>query len=630
MVNYPFFGILGTTSLGRFDMKTQQRLTLSLLATSVVFFGLLTGCEPPAEDQQIASAPSTETPNAVVEGKPKLQEPESPSKPSKAANTDATATKNNNPSNLKKFDGELPVKTKPTEHPNSDHPTKQDNANIKKDPRAQAEPAQLLPQSVEASPEVLDLGTFSTSVKAVGTVTLTNTADEPVTLLAARASCGCTTSDFKNNTVLNPGESTDITITMDGKGKARKLSKTVTFTIDGRPPLRLEIKGETISYVTLDVDPLVIDEEASTSSVTLTSTDGQAFKVLSILPAIVANFSEEAAPTQELLIDWDSFWDVVRTTKVTIRLDHPLCKEVTTNIRLSAEQRKRLNDIIKARRSGDELPTKDPTRPLTGDQLSRYIKAGRGTQVLSYIADGKGKFDSVDRAGVSLLSTAAKEGDAATVSGLLALGASIERVDRVNRTPLMYGARSKNSEVITILLDAGADIQSRDSLGNTPLSWAAGFGISDSVRILVDAGADVNAVDNVLGYTPLLWASGFGEPGSIEVLLDSGADLEVHDTAEGRTPLMHAVRTGDAAAVEMLISAGANVNAVDNDKQTALHVGASINNVKLEKIKALVAGGADLNAKNRGGLTPLDLAKERIDEDGKAVAAYLAEQTASE
>ena len=180
-------------------MKTQQRLTYSLLTTSMVVFGLLTGCEPPAEDQQVASVSSTETPKAVVEGKPSLQVPEFQSNPSKAAKTDATAAKNNNPSNLKKYDGELPIKTKPTEHPNSDHPTKQDNANTKKDPRAQAEPADLLPQAIEADPEILDLGTFSTSEKVVGTVTLTNTANDPVTLLAARASCGCTTSDFKKS-----------------------------------------------------------------------------------------------------------------------------------------------------------------------------------------------------------------------------------------------------------------------------------------------------------------------------------------------------------------------------------------------------------------------------------------------
>lgn len=603
-------------------MNKQQRTTLALMTISVSLLGFMTGCDQPADDQTpLAAATSPEKEDAP----PSIMAAEA--KDPKASKS----TEDNIPSNITQLEGGKFANSKPkSDHPSDDHP-KADISKSKLDSKPPpVDPANLLPQAVEASPAILNLGTFSTSEKGKGVVTLTNTAEEAVTIISARASCGCTTSDFQKNTVLNPGESTDITITMDGKGKARQLSKTVTFTIDGRPPLRLEIKGETISFVQLDIDPLVIDEEKGSSIVTLTSTDGEPFKVLSILPSIVANLSDEPAATQELLIDWDSFWDEVRTTKITIRLDHPKCKEITTNVRLSAEQRKRLNDIIKTRRAGNDLPTKDPTRPLTGDQLSRYIKAGRGGQVLKYISDGKGKFDAVDRGGVTLLSTASQEGDLATVAGLLEFGASVDRVDRVNRTPLMYGARSKNAGVITLLIDAGGDIQARDSLGNTPLSWASGFGTGDVVLALVDAGADVNTVDNVLGYTPLLWASGFGEPQSITVLLESGADLEVHDTAEGRTPLMHAVRTGELESVVLLVSGGANVNALDNTNQTPLHIAASGNNVKLEKVIALVEGGADVNLKNSDGQTPLDIAKGRTDANAKALTDYLAAKASTD
>ena len=482
-------------------------------------------------------------------------------------------------------------------------------------------------QVIVASPEILDLGQFSTSEKGSGTVTLTNSGDEPVTISRAKASCGCTTSDFKNNTVLQPGESTDISVTMDGKGKSRTISKTVTFTIDGYPQLRLSVVAETISYVTLDEATLSIDDDLGTSIVTLTSLDDQPFKVLSILPAMVTDFPEEPSSTQQLTIDWDVFWDVVTTTKVTIRLDHPLCKEISTTIRLSADQRQRLNKIISDRRAGGTLPTKDPTQPLTGDQLARYIKSGRGEQVLKYISDGLGKFDSVNREGVSLLSIAAEESDAKTAVALIELGAELERVDRINRTPLMYAARSKDPAVIQVLLDAGADIQARSKLGNTPLSWASGFGSAAGVQMLVDAGADANTVDTVLGYTPLVWASGFGDPGSIPILIEAGADIEVNDIAEGRSPLMHAVRTGKLESVAALLTAGANVKAIDNDYATALHVGAGSNNVSIDKIKLLVESGADLNAKNKAGETPLELAQLRTDDVGPEIAAYLSEQT---
>ncbi|MEE2913013.1 MAG: ankyrin repeat domain-containing protein [Planctomycetota bacterium] len=495
----------------------------------------------------------------------------------------------------------------------------------KPEPRLVPDEQRIQEQVVVLEPISLDLGSFSTSEKKTGSVTLKNTGDEPVTIISAKASCGCTTSDFKNNTVLEAGESTNITVTMDGKGKARKLSKTVTFNVAGYPSLKLPVLAESIEYVTLDVDRLVIDEDTGKSTVTLTSIDGEPFKVLSIHPAI-AELPTEFASTQQLHINWNKFWDVVTTTKVTIRVDHPLCKEIITSVQMTVDQRQQLNEASRLRREGGEIVTKDPTKPVTGDQLTRYIKSGRGEQVLQFIKQGRGQFDAADPSGVSLLSTAAQAGDSSTVLGLLELGAQVERVDRVNRTPLMYAARSKNPEVIEILIQAGGDIQARDRLGNTPLSWAAGFGTPDVVQALIDEGADANTVDTVLGYTPLLWASGFGDSTSIPILLEAGADVNVNDTAEGRTPLMHAVRTGTPEGVAALIAAGAKVNAIDNAEMTALHIGAESENVTVDKIKLLVEAGVSVEAKDADGLTALDFAKTRTGEHASSVVNYLSSQ----
>ncbi|HIB01009.1 MAG TPA: DUF1573 domain-containing protein [Phycisphaerales bacterium] len=503
--------------------------------------------------------------------------------------------------------------------------------NMTKKPSANNQPvvgdsAALLEQVVVATPAELYLGEFSTSEKGSGTVSLKNTSDKPVTLLQAKASCGCTTSDFKSGTVLQPGETTEITVTMNGKGRARKMSKTVTFSIDGYPSLRLPVTATTISYITLDSEPIVINEETGTTILTLKSVDDQSFKVTSILPAI-AELPTEASPSIELVLDWDMFWDIVQTTKVTIRTDHPLCTEITTNIRLSAEQRQKLNRLISERRAGGGLPIKDPTQPLTGDQLARYIKSGRGNKVIEYINDDKGKFNAVNKEGVALLSVAAESGDEETTAALLALGAQIERVDRVNRTPLMHAARSKNPATIILLLDSGADIQARDRLGGTALSWAAGFGSPDGVQALIDVGADANTVDLVLGYTPLLWAAGFGDSKSVAILLEADADVNVVDTAEKRSPLMHAVRTGKVESVKLLLEAGANVKEIDKNRSTSLHIATESNNVSFEKIVLLVEAGADVSAKNASGVTPLDLAKNRTDDGAEEVVAYLNEQS---
>ena len=595
--------------------------TIMLLAVSASL--LIFGCEQPKDDAKTeAKAPSTVEAKTEQKTETKTEDPKvseaTTNKPALLATPSPVLPKDKS-QKVKKPDVKSPPKI----------PASLSSGKANKDNPQPTEPVALKDQVVVAIPETLDLGTFSTSEKGTGSVSLKNTGEESITITRAKASCGCTTSDFKNGTVLQPGESTDISVTMNGKGRARKMSKTVTFTIDGYPALRLPVVAETISYISLDVEPIEMNDETGTTKVVLTSLDEQPFKVTSILPAI-AELPEEASATQELLLDWDAFWDVVKTTKITIRIDHPLCKEITTNVRLTPEQRQRLNQKITADRAGGKLPTKDPSRPLTGDQLARYIKGGRGKKVLEFIGNGLGKFNATDNGGVTLLSIAAEAGDSETTEGLIKLGAKLERVDRINRTPLMYAARSKNPETLQILLDAGADIQARDRLGNTPLSWSAGFGTSEGVQVLIDAGADANIVDTALGYTPLLWAAGFGDAASVEILLEADADVNVVDIAEKRSPLMHAVRTGKLGSVALLIEAGANVNDIDKQKTTALHIGAGNSNVSFEKIKLLVESGADVNAKDASGKKPLDLAKLRDDEEGPIVFAFLEEKTTEE
>jgi ankyrin repeat protein len=592
-----------------------------IMAAFAAFSSIFIGCDQPASEAKTATPQTAPVASA----------------PSKAEKP-TISTNNSNPAgNSTTLGKEIPKKIVPL----SPDELKKLNDSIKKnglsqksdikkptlaDASAPDASAALLEQVVIATPAELYLGEFSTSETGSGSVSLKNTSDKPITLLQAKASCGCTTSDFKSGTVLQPGESTEITVTMNGKGRARKMSKTVTFSIDGYPSLRLPVTATTISYITLDSEPIVINEETGTTILTLKSLDDQPFKVTSILPAI-AELPAEASSSIELVLDWDMFWDVVQTTKVTIRTDHPLCKDITTNIRLSAEQRQRLNEIISIRRAGGELISKDPTQPLTGDQLARYIKGGRGTKVIEFIKSGKGKYNAVNKEGVSLLSVAAESGDEETVRELLALGAQIERVDRVNRTPLMHAARSKDPSTVLLLLDSGADIQARDRLGGTALSWAAGFGSPEGVQALIDAGADANTVDTILGYTPLHWASGFGDAKSVAILLEADAVHHLVDTAEKRSPLMHAVRTGKEESVKLLLEAGANVKEIDKNRFTALHIAADSNNVSLEKIILLVEAGADVNAKNASGATALDLAKSRSGDGAEEIVVYLQEQS---
>lgn len=67
---------------------------------------------------------------------------------------------------------------------------------------------------------------------------------------------------------------------------------------------------------------------------------------------------------------------------------------------------------------------------------------------------------------------------------------------------------------------------------------------------------------------------------------------------------------GDVTSVNSLIKSGSNVNAIDEHKNTPLHLIGGINDSDNQHVIAelLVNAGADVNAKNIFDKTPLDLA----------------------
>lgn len=499
------------------------------------------------------------------------------------------------------------------------------------EPLGQAGPslAAASPQPIVASPASIELGEFSTSETKPGTVTLKNSSDESVTIVSAKASCGCTTADFKRNTVLGPGEEVDVTIRLRGGPTARVLNKTVTFTIEGHPQLKVPVNGTSVSYVTMTPDRIGQDDNPS-GEITLESIDGQPFKIVNVQPNILKETPLEAKEKHVVNIDWDKFWTDAQNAKVSFFFDHPRCTQHYFLVKLNPEQRAEINRRIreKGTKGVDTAKgaAKGATRPAAEADVRVLIKQGRTEELMQRIKDGKVDVNMKDKNGMSLVGMAGKEGKDAILLALIEQEADIDAADNVGRTPLMHAGTSKNPKAVTVLIEAGADVNKQDTFIGGPLAWTSGFGTAESVQELVDAGAQVETVGAATGYTPLIWASGFGDPASVPILVEAGANVEAQDTIDGGTALMHAARTGKLAGLRSLIEAGVVIDARDRNGKSALLAAAGHSGGSTDKIIALLDAGADMSITDNGGRNALDLARMRTDDNSAAVIALLEER----
>jgi ankyrin repeat protein len=185
-------------------------------------------------------------------------------------------------------------------------------------------------------------------------------------------------------------------------------------------------------------------------------------------------------------------------------------------------------------------------------------------------------------------------------------------------------------DLIKILLDAGADPNKPysgqlhsasmccDTKGSgTPFFRAAIAADVEGMKLMIAHGADVE------------WSpepsesgdSGGGPPGGgnagktpLMVAMNGGKGVGMAggpgDIREGaKPPFREASNRNPVDAVKLLIAAGANVDAVTPKGESALHLAAT--DGKLDVVRALAEGGADLNLKNGDGKTALEVVENQ-------------------
>ena len=228
---------------------------------------------------------------------------------------------------------------------------------------------------------------------------------------------------------------------------------------------------------------------------------------------------------------------------------------------------------------------------------------------------------------------------------LIAASANLNLTDAAGQTALHYACEAGAAEMATLLVLAGAEVNIADANDDTPLHLAAMGGYDAIARLLLQNSADPKAV-NKLGFSGLHVLA--ERPGMdmtpahlrlADALIKAGGDLNQHDN-RGFSPLVAAAAVGnipiaavfvahhvDASAdssaalrqavlfedddmTDLLMKAGSAVDlpwGAEDERplHTAAHEGF------VHGVKALLDHGADIEARNIDGETPLLVAARR-------------------
>ena len=191
---------------------------------------------------------------------------------------------------------------------------------------------------------------------------------------------------------------------------------------------------------------------------------------------------------------------------------------------------------------------------------------------------------------------------------------------------LHRASRRGQVEIARMLIERGVDVTAQNNDGWAPLHLALVYGEVEVARMLIERGADVTAQNND-GWTPLHLASQRGQVEVARMLVEHGADAAAQ-SKHRETPLHLALQWGQVDAGCMLIEHGrADVTAQNNDGDTPFHLMSSWEETILVSARSSWAGtisqayaevalmllkhGADINARNKNGFTPSDIASRR-------------------
>ncbi|VEN57461.1 unnamed protein product [Callosobruchus maculatus] len=194
-------------------------------------------------------------------------------------------------------------------------------------------------------------------------------------------------------------------------------------------------------------------------------------------------------------------------------------------------------------------------------------------------------------------------------------GAHLDDKNKDFLTPLHVAADTGALDVVEVLLRHGAKVNALDGLGQTALHRCAREDNVQACRILLSYNIDTTTV-SLQGYTAAQMASEnvlklLQDPPTNGTTLTTCASAATSCITAVANPdtecrLLEAAKSGDLEQVRRLVAAhphSVNCRDLDGRHSTPLHFAAGYNRVAV--VEFLLGQGADVHAKDKGGLVPL-------------------------